>query len=382
MGVAHLQPLKGGLSRRDFLKVAGAAGAGLVLVPTILGAEKKAAPAAEGMTYNFINATKGKFSDDQVFWTICGNGPHYVTKDGRVEAMALADNDGPGHLTKKGVNYPNYFHTMAEARTVVVPNINSARLYMSLGSPMYMKNVGASYLCPDLGKADDPNQDVDFDFLEFTGRWNGNTTQVDQFGFPYVMELVNADGSSRKAGISESRKALFEAFKKETPKEFHACVTEHHILSPVMAGFDKGGPNGKYFDKYIDDVWAKYADGKTENGWTKKVEGGALVYTGNGKSHRLGRKPTTQEVLLGAGDLAGGPAFCAAINRGLLGEPEFWTDPTKYYQTEPANFYAKFWHTHSINGKGYGFCYDDFNSQDSLIHTARAVTLNVNIYWD
>ena len=183
--------------------------------------------------------------------------------------------------------------------------------------------------------------------------------------------------SPRKIGITESRSALFEAAKKELPKEFQSCIKgTQRIVSPCRADFDKGKPYAKYFDQYIDEVWGKYASEKTENGWTKKVVGTALTFTGpKGEKEVCPRKPTTREAFLGQGIMSGLPKFCAAINRHVLGEPEYWKDPSKYYLAAPANYYAKFLHDHSINHKSYGFCYDDVNGQDTLLHSVKPVRL-------
>ena len=76
-----------------------------------------------------------------------------------------------------------------------------------------------------------------WDFIEYAygkGTWHGNTTQVDAFCIPMTIELGN-----QKVGIVESRRKLFEAFRKEAPPEFRACVKgDFCILSPCRAGFD------------------------------------------------------------------------------------------------------------------------------------------------
>ena len=75
--MSYLLP-RGMFNRRDFLKVAGAAGAGLVVVPSLLAAAKKGgdAPVASGAPfYHFVNATKGAFTDDQIGWGWGNNGP-------------------------------------------------------------------------------------------------------------------------------------------------------------------------------------------------------------------------------------------------------------------------------------------------------------------
>ena len=54
--------------RHNFIGTAGIIGAGLVLAPTAIAQQQEKAP-AKGMFYQFVNNTKGKFSDDQISWS-------------------------------------------------------------------------------------------------------------------------------------------------------------------------------------------------------------------------------------------------------------------------------------------------------------------------
>jgi RNA polymerase sigma factor (sigma-70 family) len=364
---------------------------------------KQAEPAAEpdsgqpndadlpnSITFTFTNNTKGKFGDDQVFWAILGNGSHYLNLDGEMVPMKTDDNSAPGHLTKNGVHYANYFHTLAEAKSIVVPKVSSGRLYLSLGTPMYFRvnAKGTGYEGANVAAAGNANYDVFFDFVEFNfdgSGFHGSTTQVDAFGFPLVLELHDNAGISKRAGIEESRSALFAAFKKDLPAEFASCVKEpYRILGPGRAvDFIRGKKHANYFDDYINKVWDKYSTPtKIEGGYTARVIDGALEFTHDKhKTQRLDRKPTSQEVFLGNGVLEKSPQFCAAINRHVLDQPSQWSQADSYYKEGPANYYAKFWHDHSINGKARGFCYDDYNAQDGLIEARRPTLLNITISW-
>ena len=86
---------------------------------------------------------------------------------------------------------------MPSTGSVTIPPINSARLLMSVGSPMYIWinqdiNGNIGYAGANIENPTDPNVDVYFDFGEFAILPPGNSPQgifintprVDQFGFP------------------------------------------------------------------------------------------------------------------------------------------------------------------------------------------------------
>jgi Immunoglobulin I-set domain./F5/8 type C domain. len=113
---------------------------------------------AEGFDYDtypgFIgtqlrNATNGKWRDDQVYVAVIGRDPatqvfSWVKPDGTLTAAKVEDNDGAGHLTKNGQNYPNYFFTLAQAKLLKLPKMDSGRIFVSVGEPMYIKILKAA----------------------------------------------------------------------------------------------------------------------------------------------------------------------------------------------------------------------------------------------
>jgi len=337
--------------------------------------------------FTLINNTHGRFPDNQIYWAIIGRQGDqwvHVDKDGTVIPMAVADNVGPHHLNKHNRDFSNYFHTLSEVKSIPISKIGSSRVFISLGSPMYFKVMDNGYAGADVNNPTDPNLKIFFDFVEFTiddRGFHGNTSQVDAFGFPLMIELTDQSGQVRKAGHIESRSSLFSAFKRETPREFASCVREpYRIVSPNAGGFGQGKPNNRYFDSYLTQVWQMYAtEKKTPGGWTGKFAGNVLTFKSPSGNVFSTPKPNTQE---GNGVLATNPQFCAAINRHVLADPADWNDPTKYYKEGPANFYAKFWHDHGIDGKAYGFCYDDVNSQSSYIEAGNPTSLNITVSWD
>jgi hypothetical protein len=328
-----------GVTRRGFLKgTALAAGGALVGGPILLGTGSTAKAAGDSFYY-FVNNTKGKFSDDKVFFS-----------------FDMGKSWTPLSKTKE------------------TPAQHGGRIYFSLGAPSMQTKNGAYA-----------------DFVEYNHNgktWWGNTTLVDEFIIPFTIELFNDKGESQKVGIVEPRTKLFEQFQKETAKEFHSCVVgTDRIVSPCRADFGRGKANENYFAKYIDEVWEQYATKKVENGWTKEVIGTALSLTppagSKEKKEVCTAKPKSTDAFLGEGVIRESAPFSGAINRHVLGEPEFWKDPTKFYLKDPCNHYAKFWHAHSLDHKCYGFSYDDAFDQSTLIHYDNsAAKLVVTINWD
>ena len=55
--------------------------------------------------------------------------------------------------------------------------------------------------------------------------------------------------------------------------------------------------------------------------------------------------------------------------------------PANFYQAAPANYYAEFWHENAINGKQYGFPYDDDAGQSSDISVTNPQYMVVAVGW-
>ena len=70
---------------------------------------------------------------------------------------------------------------------------------------------------------------------------------------------------------------------------------------------------------------------------------------------------------MGTGVLATNPPFCAASNRQALADPADWRKADAFYQSEPCNWYAKFFHERSLGKKAYGFCYGDVAEQAAFL---------------
>lgn len=264
------------------------------------------------------------------------------------------------------------WHSFADHPTAACPNGN-----------------GRVYVCVGRRPRNFDDRGTPWDFVEWAhtnSTWSGNTTQVDAFALPITLEM-----NGMRVGLAKSRSELFKAFREGAPREFRACAeSDTFILSPCRAGFGKGGPNERYFDQYINEVWSRYSVRKlTPSGrWVGEVVNGALIYTPaengkplvGGQPLRCESKPSTQDAFLGTGVLAANPRFCAAINRHVLADPADWLNPATYYQTLPYNWYARFFHEQAIDRKAYGFCYDDVADQAAYF-SAKGSELTITLRW-
>jgi hypothetical protein len=387
------------------------------------------------------NNTRGVFTDDQVYVAVIArddNNPDpgnpglgrfsYLKPDGTIVPANVSDNDAPGHLTKNGHNYSNYFFTLAQYKQMKLPPMSSGRIFVSLGSPLFITintagDNSIGFAGPDLNNPNDPNTDVKFDWYEFTygapnkndPKDNGtmfiNTTQVDQFGIPMTLDVYGTNHTFHaQTGITETHDAIVSEYLNDVPDEFKGTVNPMRILAPAKSTFNAGQQYGQYFDAYINEAWDYYrthplvidlaagryaglvqADDTVVFNQVDKVTGKPVSTA----QYIMPGKPSTQNVLEGSGPLAlpGGGAnpdvekalevqICAAFNRHTVLDTTQWSAPTPaWYSAAPANFYAQFWHKHSINGLAYGFAYDDAENQSSSIIGPSAEHMVLGIGW-
>jgi len=365
---------------------------------------------------SFQNNTHGRWTNAQIYVTTlfvdAGGQWNYLKPNGTGAHIDHAMTDAPGHLTKNGVNYPNMSFSLAQAATTSSPTyVRGGRIYLSLGSPVYLPvspdNMG--WGGPDLNNPNDPNRDVYYDWYEYTYVHNqvsygGNTTAVDQFGFPVTSRLVqNSTGYDRTLGITQTRDQVIAGYQAAVGTAFKGLANQYRIVAPRTANeFKPGGVQANYLQAYIDQVWNYY----TANQWTEvhdgvtftgRVAGGVLTGTKQGGIPFNLRKPTTTEVFECSGALALGNEkggtdtirevgrdFCAAFHRGVALNTAYWYDPTKYYLTNPKDDYAAYFHTVGIDHRAYAFAYDDVNDQSSvqiLNNSNPPTSLTLTIGW-
>ncbi len=367
-----------------------------------------------GTTFNLVNSTNGAYPDSQVYWTMVGQNPAspgtfvHVDCSGNLIPMAPGDN---GALSKNGQNYANYSIPFSQCKSFTVPQILSARIYLSVGSPMYIQAVGNpvyGYTGPNIDNPSDPNLDVTFDFVEVNinaTNFYGNTTRVDQFGMPLRLELQDTSGYDQTVGETETRAALFQEFVAQVPQPFQSLAqvqAPYRILAPAHGSFGAGGAQANYLDSYIQSIWNQYRSqslvfSDAQGTFTGNVVGNQFVFTDGQGTYYINNVPTTQEVLLGNGvfndasNAAAGVATAkqlqiqaqldAALNRHVAENAGEWNTSGDFYGASPTNAYSAFWHAHSINGLTYGFPYDDVRGFSSSLIGTNPTVATITVSW-
>ncbi|HMI88304.1 MAG TPA: beta-1,3-glucanase family protein [Polyangiaceae bacterium] len=289
-------------------------------------------PAAKNvMVFKFLNRTNGKYADSEVYWSF--------------KSGAIAET-----------------HSIAAQPLYDMPANSSGRMYF--------------YICAtgDAACATDPTKSKYFDFIEHTigaKQYNGNTTRVDAFGLKLAMRLHCADSFEATVGedyetFLDDRAITFQKFLDSVPAEFQSLAEAPHapyrIVEPGAGGFNAGGAYEHYYDAFIDQIWSA-------NGITIAKAGA------NGSG--LGSYPDLSAAIYRhVGGVAG--SFDAA---GKLLDKKLWTNSATFYPAAPANYYARFWHLHALDGKAYGFPYDDVGGYSSYISHTDPQYMMVAIGW-
>jgi hypothetical protein len=345
------------------------------------------------MTCQFIN-NSGTYSDSRIYVLCYGQNSS--------NQMCYLDQNGNMVPLAAGQNLSSFSYPLSSFSGYQFPaTMISVRLYVSLGSPLSMNiNPGTpvGVAAPDINNPSDPNINTPFDWIEFNLQSNTifcNTSQVDMFGIPLVMTLYdNAAGGgytvNGTVGITETAAAIMNEFAANVPSQFQSLETPIRIVAPIHGSFGSGGANANYLSSYISGVWNQYKTspcliqmgGKTYSGTVNA--GNQLSFTTPGDSNTyLVNYPSDQDVWQGAGtmaettnpgngqitsvELALEAIICASFHRHVMDNTANINTPSAYYKTAPYDYYAQFWHIHSINGAAYGFCYDDVNTQSSTM---------------
>jgi exo-beta-1,3-glucanase (GH17 family) len=357
--------------------------------------------AAGSFPVSFVNNTGGAFGADEIFVTIFGQTTpgHWAWVDatGTTHQLDHTAANADGHLVQGGTNYADMSFTLADAADLrVPPRLEGARIYLSLGKPLYIgiSPDDSGWAGPDPNNPTDPNFDTVYDWYEMTyeyGRipFGGNTTQVDLFGIPFTFTLTQTSpGFSGTRGITLSRDEVFRRFEETMPAAFQALIVKDDDGNPLRMLAPRSNQPGElatWFDGPVDAFWTKYADqqfvyngpGFTVTGTVDS--GNRFAYTVTSAAGAVASytmtKPSTADIFRADGPFIGTGlqgAFLAHLNaafhRGVATSPQNWDTASAYYPVGGRwNNWAQFFHANSIGGYAYGFPYDDVNSQSPVL---------------
>ncbi|MFG2947116.1 beta-1,3-glucanase family protein [Streptomyces adustus] len=368
------------LTRRKMMFALGGAAVGIpaiaAIAPYALADQSDArTTAATGSLPMTIVNKSGSFTNASVHLYVVGNldGKQVrLTPDGTVAPIALSDNGADG--------FTDYSIPLAgSGDTKLSLPFMSGRIYVALGEKLKFKvvtdgNGNAALQYPAGWVTSDPNYGVLHDCAEFTHNAAGmfcNTTMVDMFSVPMAIRLTGDKDQTTGTLRAGGRAAAFAAVKQI--EEFAPLVVDDTRIIAPGHGLDAGIFKKDYFAPYIDTVWSTYT------GKDLKVTTNAGTFTGRVRADRFTfdgpasvsfAKPSTRDVLFCDGNLAApndgttGPVAAvlgAGFNRSTLladiAQPA--TDPAAFYQGSLTNHYAKAIHAATVDGKAYGFAFDD-----------------------
>jgi len=309
-----------------------------------------------------------------------------LSQDGALVPVSTGDNGPDG--------YTDYAIPVSGSLTLPLPQGISGRVYVALGQKLkFRANPGNALAYPAGWVTADPNYPILHDCMEFTYDGAGmhcNTTMVDMLSVPLAISLSGASQQSTGRLRDGGRAAVFSALRA-LPAFAGLVRDELRVVSPGH-GIDSGWFAADYFAAWIDEVWNHYRSN------TMSVTAGARTFRGSVQGDqfvfdngvRPFTKPSTRDVLFCDGALAApndgvtGPvaaALGAGFNRGVLtntgAQPV--ADAGTYYQRSVTNHYSRVMHENTVDGKAYGFAFDDVCEHAPYIEDPAPTNLTLTL---
>lgn len=316
----------------------------------------------------------------------------------------------------------------------------SGRIYVSVGIPKLPFTVtSGGYTAPIFTAP--PGYLTLFDWIEFSydslGNFNGNTTQVDQFGFSLM--LNGTPGGTQQGQLSTSRPAIMSSFATGSApfggssllvsvpaaaaSAYPSNLNYLRAISPkTVIGLSNTGALSTYFDAAISSAYTTWkttplVTSDLATGFftgivpTSGANSGSLVfYPGNFSTLSAlqtanpavafvltGSNPSTNVILSYdvwqcANTLASGGSaqknvekmLAAAFNRGVVSNSMndatcSSTSSGFYPNSATFNPWAQKFHQSSANGLAYGFPYDDVCSQNPTIALSSTSSVTITL---
>ncbi|MEV4937825.1 glycoside hydrolase family 64 protein [Streptomyces zaomyceticus] len=281
--------------------------------------------------------------------------------------------------------------------TIRLPKF-SGRVYFSYGQKLVFKLATGGLVQPAVQNPSDPNRNILFNWSEYTlndsGLWI-NSTQVDMVSVPYAVGVKRPDGSVANTGRLKpgGYRGFYDALRGQPGGWANLIQTRSdgtvlRALAPGH-GIEAGALPSGVMNDYINRVWSKYATStltvtpfanQPSVKYYGRVSGNVMNFTnGSGAVVTSFQKPDSDSVfgcykLLDApNDQVRGPisrTLCAGYNRSTLltnpNQPD--TSSANFYKDSVTNHYARKIHAQMVDGKAYGFAFDDVGAHESLVH--------------
>ena len=315
-----------------------------------------------------------------------------------------ADASGNFHVWPAGGNPPTPAPDASivgpangQSTTIQMPKF-SGRVYFSYGQKLVFKLTTGGLVQPAVQNPSDPNRNILFNWSEYTlndsGLWI-NSTQVDMFSAPYAVAVQLPDGSTKTTGHLKSGgyNGFYNALRGQSGGWGNLIQTAPdgsvlRALSPLY-GVETGALPANAMDDYVNRVWAKYSNetltvtpfGDQPNlKYFGRVSGSVMNFTNSsGAVVTSFQKPDSASIfgcfkLLDApNDQVRGPisrTLCAGYNRSTLLVNPNQPDPNNsgFYLDSVTNQYARNIHAQMVDGKAYGFAFDDVGNHEALVH--------------
>lgn len=382
--------------------------------------------------------------------------------DGTPHVMATTDSTNPyqslpGSSLPTSVLFENYPTQWADysielsrteptsiemAKLLTIPGLGtgtsafSGRIYISIGElKLPFTPTSSGYIAPVTYPG--PGYLSLYDWIEFSfdsdANFNGNTTQVDQFGFP--LTLNGTPGGSLQGVLNSSRSAILgdlaalgepfsdPLFQVAVPaaaaSAYPPGVSVIRAISPKTATGSSNvlkydGALATYYDSAISNWYSAWettplVTHDTSTGYytgyvpTSGDDAGSLAFyagqfasvsaieTSGASADFVIPVPTSEHVFNCDGPLATGSAeaknaqkmLAAALNRGVvsnsLDDATCAAGSGSFYAsaTQPSNQWSQKFHAYSQNGLAYGFPYDDVCNQNPSIGLTDATTVTI-----
>jgi Beta-1,3-glucanase len=374
------------ITRRSFLGGLAAATAGVPLAVHAIGQAAGQSQPRAAMGLTLANESgRGPVWTYVVGTNLATGQQCRLAADGRLVAVSEADN-GPDGYTDYAIPVEG------GGTTLSLPQGMSGRIYLAIGEKLKFRvNPGNALAYPAGWVSADPNYPILHDCAEFTYDAAGmhcNTTMVDMLSVPLAISLSGAQQQTTGRLRDGGREAVFSALAGQAG--FGGLVLEDlRVIAPGHV-LDAGRFAADYFAGYIDQVWSHYQSATMTvtagaNTFTGQVTGGQFVFSGGVRPFG---KPSTRDVLFCDGALSApndgvtGPvaaALGAGFNRTVLTDTgaQPLADAGQYYRDGVTNHYARVMHENTVDGKAYGFAFDDVCEHAPYIEDGAPTSMTV-----